>query len=237
MAARRERLRELIGPEEGGTARYAARARGAVPLHAMPVRCAPWHDGSGRSHLGERPDTDDEQRPGRAARRPRGLAALLLVAVLAEPLLPLVRGDLVALALLAAGHRSRGIGERSSEEDVQDSGLAPHSPGPTPVRAEASHPGTTRPAPSASPGPDSGRHLSTNPDTRASSGTALCETPPARQLPRRAPGASVEALLTLVARLLLPSARTRAVSASVHKERPRAQRATPLRALRADTFG
>src|SRR5690606_31379556 len=44
-------------------------------------------------------------RPLRApAGRGDGLAVLLLVAVLPKPLLPLVGGDLVALALPAAGH-------------------------------------------------------------------------------------------------------------------------------------
>ncbi len=52
------------------------------------------------------------------------LAGLLLVAVLAEPLLPLVRGDLVTLALFAAGHRSRGMSERRRRGGGQDRGAA-----------------------------------------------------------------------------------------------------------------
>ena len=41
------------------------------------------------------------------AKQAQNLAVLLLVTVLAETLLPLVRRDFVALALFAAGHRSR----------------------------------------------------------------------------------------------------------------------------------
>ena len=53
--------------------------------------------------------TKDARRDGRRA----DLPTLLLVAVLTEPLLPLVSGNLVALALTAAWHKSRGQGGKS----------------------------------------------------------------------------------------------------------------------------
>ena len=59
---------------------------------------------------------------GRPRRRRAGLPALLLVAVLAEPLFPLVGGDLVALALTSAGHRDRelvGVRMRTETQKIR----------------------------------------------------------------------------------------------------------------------
>ena len=149
------------------------------------------------------------------------------MAVLAQALFPLVRGDLVALALLAAGHRSRCLSERVVGGVGQYTPAARLFVSAEALRVECSH-GAAPPRASGTRVSDWGR-CCTESGTRL--GASGCSSPHgAARPPVRARSQAFRDRSRLLARCLLGIEKSpRGIGADSHRATPCADRSSETR--------